>query len=66
MNKPELRSAVAAQTSVSRATANTVVAAVFSTTDEAAARNEIVAIASSRAPALKAGKKLPEAVNVEK
>ena len=45
MNKSELCTLVAAQASVSRATADTVVAAVFSTIAEALARNEPVAIA---------------------
>ena len=66
MNKSELGPNVAAQAFVLSAAADTVVAAVLPTTDEAVARNEIVAIARSRAPAFKAGKNLLEAISAGK
>ena len=46
MNKSKLCTHIAAQDSVSKATAGTVVSALFSTIGEAPARNETVAIAS--------------------
>ena len=63
MNKNELVSHVAAETSATRANAERMVGAVFSAIGDALARDEPVAIAASRMPSFKAAKALRDAVN---
>ena len=63
MNKNELVSHVAAETSATRATAERMVGAVFPAIGDALARDEPVAIAASKVPSFKAAKALREAVN---
>ena len=63
MNKNELVSHVAAETSATRATAEHMVGAVFSAIGDALARDEPVAITASKVPSFKAAKALRDAVN---